>query len=57
MYTISRDRFPGWSQVNEWRHRVHLHHELQSFPDRHLQDIGISCRTADYRQSRPFWMM
>jgi len=55
MYTTSPERFPGWRQVNDLQYRAPLHHELALLPYRYLQDIGISCRTADYRPSKLFW--
>jgi uncharacterized protein YjiS (DUF1127 family) len=55
MHTISPERFPGWRQVDEWHHQVRLHHELMDLPDRCLRDMGISCRTGDYRPSKSFW--
>lgn len=57
MHSFYPDRFPGWHQVREWRQQAHLDHELMDLPDRYLKDIGISCRTVDYRGLKPFWTM
>jgi uncharacterized protein YjiS (DUF1127 family) len=58
MSTIS---FPGLSQVRQgfaaWRHQAHMHHELLGLGDRYLQDIGLRCRTGDYRPSVPFGLV
>lgn len=57
MHTINPERFSGWHRIQEWRRQGQLHHELMDLPDRYLKDIGINGRIADFRPSRPLWMM
>jgi uncharacterized protein YjiS (DUF1127 family) len=49
-----------WSQVKhsvaEWRRRSHSRHELESFSDLTLRDIGLTRCDAQTEAAKPFWM-
>ena len=41
--------------LHVWRQRYEARRELATWPDRDLQDIGLSSSDVIYETSKPFW--